>query len=81
MLNTLEHLRVVLDGRKGEPRTRHQKVLNAAQHGHPSVGKLLEVQAGWDHSDREVFDEAVVLLEEVGRWRHWEVAEMAPVGR
>ena len=77
VLNTVEQLRSSLSRRQGEVRTRRQRILNSAQHVHLSVGKLLEVQAEWGHSDREAFDEAVALLEEVGRWRRWEVVEPA----
>ena len=75
MLNTVAQLRLVLGRRQGEAQTKRQRVLNSAQHVHLSVGKLLEIQAEWDPSDSEAFDEAVALLEEVGRWRRWEVVE------
>ena len=78
VLNTIEQLRLVLGRQQGELRTRRQRILNSAQHVHLSVGKLLEVQAEWDHSDREAFDSAVALLEEVGQWRRWEVMERSP---
>lgn len=75
VMNTIEQLRLALGRQQGEPRTRRQRILNCAQHVHLSVGKLLEVQAEWDHPDREAFDTAVALLEEVGRWRRWGATE------